>query len=36
MAQRTAGWRYLELPASHHPAVAMPDEVASLLLDVAS
>jgi pimeloyl-ACP methyl ester carboxylesterase len=36
MAQRTAGWRYLELQAPHHPVVAMPDEVARLLLDVAA
>jgi hypothetical protein len=32
MARRTAGWHYLELQAPHHPVVAMPDEVSSLLL----
>jgi hypothetical protein len=34
MAQRTAGWRYRELAAPHHPAVTMPDTVADLLLEL--
>ena len=32
MARRTAGWRYRELQAPHHPAVTNPEEVSSLLL----
>ena len=36
MAQRTAGWRYRELPAPHHAAVTIPDAVAKLLLELAS
>lgn len=33
MAQRTAGWRYRELPTSHHPAITAPDLLADLLLE---
>jgi pimeloyl-ACP methyl ester carboxylesterase len=33
MARRTAGWQYRELPAPHHAAVTMPDQVANLLLE---
>jgi pimeloyl-ACP methyl ester carboxylesterase len=35
MARRTAGWRYRELAASHHPAITTPDRVAGLLLELA-
>ncbi len=33
MARGTAGWRYRELPAPHHPAITHPREVAALLLE---
>ena len=36
MARRTALWSYRELAAPHHPAVTMPEQVADLLLDLAS
>jgi pimeloyl-ACP methyl ester carboxylesterase len=34
MARRTAGWRYWELAASHHAAVTMPGNVASVLMEL--
>ena len=36
MAQRSPLWRYRELAAPHHAAVTMPDNVADLLLQLAS
>ncbi len=36
MAQRTAGWQYRELAASHHAPVTNPDKVTEVLLDLAS
>jgi hypothetical protein len=36
MAQRSALWRFRELPASHHAPVTMPDQVAELLIDLAT
>lgn len=36
MAQRTAGWGYRELATSHHPAITAPDQLADLLLELAS
>jgi pimeloyl-ACP methyl ester carboxylesterase len=36
MAQRSELWRYRELAASHHAPITIPDQVAGLLLDLAS
>jgi pimeloyl-ACP methyl ester carboxylesterase len=36
MAQRNAHWRFRELTASHHAAVAIPEQVAGVLLELAS
>jgi pimeloyl-ACP methyl ester carboxylesterase len=36
MAQRTPHWTYRELAASHHAAVTVPDQVAELLLELAT
>jgi pimeloyl-ACP methyl ester carboxylesterase len=33
-ARRAVGWRYRELASFHHPAVTMPRELATLLLEV--
>ena len=34
-AQRGAGWRYRELPTSHHPFVTAPEKLADLLSELA-
>jgi pimeloyl-ACP methyl ester carboxylesterase len=35
MAKQTAGWRYRELAASHHPMVTMPSELTNTLVELA-
>jgi hypothetical protein len=36
MARRTAGWRYRDLPTTHHPAITAPELLTALLLELAS
>ena len=35
MAKRTAQWRYRDLPTSHHPAITAPEQLTTLLLELA-
>ena len=36
MAQRNPLWRYRELAAHHHAAITLPDQIAEVLLELAS